>query len=316
MDFLRRLCSTVQQLSLSADALLLMAWGPARDSSCAFVRPSGSFSGRAPDRYISFLLPFRWSQFYIDDQLRVQLFPAVPLPSSSNLHLHVEREDEAAINALLERQGDRVEFLSIRNPSLQNVLSAAVVCTALTSLCITSEYTSGLREDQLSSVFAGLAQCTSLTELTLVVGNTPVWDMEPVQMVSLPQLRHLHLNTHCALHQIDSRPGQPANILTPSLTHLVLVIDLRHATALCRSINTQRFPHLTRCHLRCTQRWGRESSGWREANASLRARLGDVWCEKEEEVIRWRADRVWRRSIGLPDVGLPDEEDEKVQQHG
>ena len=48
-----------------------------------------------------------------------------------------------------------------------------------------------------------------------------------------------------------------------------------------------------------------EENEWSEAVDKLREQLGGVWCDRWDDVVRWRADRVWRRSAGLPDPPEP-----------
>ena len=93
-------------------------------------------------------------------------------------------------------------------------------------------------------------------------------------------------------------------MLTPNLTHVAFVLAKQQALAVSQFITTQyRPPQLSHCDVGLLSAEASEvtDNEWLEVRATLTERLGSVWCEKEDDVVRWRADRVWRRSVGLLD---------------
>ena len=143
-----------------------------------------------------------------------------------------------------------------------------------------------------------LRACPSLTELTVIGCQQKHWPMETVSIAVLPQLRYLQLHTHRLFSPMQ--PDQLTPLCSPSLSHLALVLAAGQPTWLLDLIDTQRLPHLTHCHVSCITPASQHTE-WTAARERLKARLGSVCCDKEKDVARWRADRVWRRSVGLSD---------------
>ena len=287
VDALRRLCSSVHQLSLSAHELLLMAWGSdtlydrvwETHSVSTFVLP-------APSNYLG--------------KHKVIATLAASLPSCTQLHVDHEQE-ASSVSKLLRRLNGPLAFLRGSTASLLQLPSAAISCTWLVSLCIFDRDSCNFCAEQLSAIFASLTTCPSLAELSVIARSRDAWpSSDIVYLCTLLQMRHLHFHIY---RRLDFNPVQsqlPWSILTPNLTHLALVVHHSQHTSLLDSIDSHRLQQLTHCHVSCVDP-RTERSEWAEARARLKERLGAVWCEKEEEVVRWRADRVWRRSVGLSD---------------
>jgi len=226
---------------------------------------------------------------------------ATSLPSLT--HLHVEHEQGASrLSTLLQRIGGRLTFLRGSTGSLLlQLTSAALSCTALESLCIIDRSECGCGLQQARDMLACLTACPSLTELTVIdYVRTGAWPDGTTLYPVLPQLRHLHVRTAQRVFGHRQPPELPFPVLTPNLARIALVLCSTQPVDMCESIDTQSLPHLTHCHIDCIDMWG-PSREWIKARERLKARLGAVWCETENEVARWRADRAWKRSVGLPD---------------
>ena len=282
---LRRLCSSAHQLSLSANELLLMAWGT--DALYSRVWKAHSVE--------SFVLPAP-SDYLINKLIIATL--ATSLPSCT--HLHVDNKQEASsVSTLLLHLGSRLSFLRCDSASLLQLPSAAISCIALVSLCIFDRHPCESRIQQVTDVFRCLTACASLVELTIIAcGAADVWPEGTAYYTPLPQLRHLHIHNQRGLCN-DQMVPRYAN-LTPSLIHLALVLIQGQPVSLFDWIDTQRLPLLTHLHVGYTTP-SLSNREWAAAVERLKVRMSAVWCEKEDDVARWRADRVWRRSLGLPD---------------
>ena len=202
---------------------------------------------------------------------------------------------------LRQRMGSRLSFLRCDTALLVPLASTTASCTALVSLCIDVRYVnSDCEEREMSAVFASLIVCPSLTELSITAcaqyprpGRAAI-----VHVNGLPRLRFLHIHVYSGARETYLRP--PWSILTPNLTHLALVLHQSQLTSLAASIDSQRLPQLTHCHVSCN-RLSTERTESIQARTRLKERLGAIWCDKEEYVVGWRADRVWRRSVVLLD---------------
>ena len=281
---LRRLCSTVLHLSLSANALPLMAWGTDRLGQRVWKTHSVQ----------SFVLP---TANYLTQELVVAALSAA-LPSCT--HLHIEHREEAStVSELLQRMGSRLAFLRGSTTSLYQLPSAVVACTALVSLYVSDHEACGLSAEQVGGIFRCLADCPTLTELSVVTRQKDCWPNDKVHFAYMPQLRFLHLRMHHRVLECTQSP-QLYPLLFPSIAHLALVLDPQQPVSLVRCIDKQRLPQLSHCHLHSIEPASDTAEG-REAREQLRARLGAAWCESEDNVVRWRVDRVWRRSVGLSD---------------
>ena len=107
-----------------------------------------------------------------------------------------------------------------------------------------------------------------------------------VLLASLPGLRYLHLRTDRA---VDIR--QLYTSFAASITYLVLVLPTAQAVPLMQLMQARPLPQLSLCHVGHSH-GSEDTSEWTEAKARLRERLGAVWCEKKDDILRWRADRV------------------------
>jgi len=97
-------------------------------------------------------------------------------------------------------------------------------------------------------------------------------------------------------------PGQHCIEPTPDITHLTLILDRSHAESLVQY--NQRpaaaTPHVL-SHRAVYEHREADNSAWSETRDRLKEQLCAVWCEQEDDVVRWRADLVWRTNVGLPD---------------
>ena len=241
LHVLRRLCSSVRQLSLSGDELLLMAWGG--DALHARVWTTHSVQ--------VFTVPC--SLNFLTTELVVTTL-AVALPSLQ--YLVVDHKQEASrVSALLQRLGSCLVFLRSCTVSLLQLPSAAASCTALESLCIFDYDACECDAEQISAIFSSLTACPSLTELNVTACPPCAWPRRDfVYLCALPQLRFLHIRVH--RNSGESGLRLPCSILIPNLTHLALVLGKSQLKSLLNAINTQRLPQLTRCHVS----WNRPSS--------------------------------------------------------
>ena len=159
----------------------------------------------------------------------------------------------------------------------------------------------GLHIWQLNNVFQAAASCATLEQLTVIAQERCAWAYRPVpvQLAMPNRLRYLHFRTH---RELDFPHLQHAEFDIPlpaTITHLALVIDEAQGKSLLHTIDTEHLPHLTHCHVNC--RHPTDNRGWQAAIQAVRQELGAERCEKEEDVMLWRADRVWQRSVDLPD---------------
>ena len=136
-------------------------------------------------------------------------------------------------------------------------------------------------------------------ELTVIGLPFYLWRSSPARQTTLARLRYLHVDgQHSYSSQRELQPPQPFDLRTPNIVHLALHTSFVMQTVpLLQSIDMQRCPLLTHCHIRHDPSADDET----QALFELRARLGNVWCISDNYVARWRADRVWRRSVKLPD---------------
>ena len=300
VDLLRRLCLSAQQLSLSAAELLLMAWGT--DSLYTRVWKAPSVQS------FTVLARAAPSGFFTNKLVRAAF--AASLPSVT--HLHVEGElDPLMMSSLMQKVGYRLVFLRSTTAALQQLPSSfATTCSALTSLCLLDSESCGLSVQVIDSVLACLVGCPTLTELSVIALNHSLWPGTAVHFFHLPQLRYLHIRTYRVLDYIDTLPEHHRySMLSPNITHLALVLDKTQHPSLFDAINLHRMPLLTHCHVSCINPSATSTSQeerlvqqkWAIATSELSVRFVDAWCEYEEDVVRWRADRVWRRSVELPD---------------
>ena len=280
VDVLRRLCSSVPQLSIPPHALLLTAGGADRSETSAWEAYNvQSFVRR---RYV----PGK-EDLFVSEQA-VSTFAAA-LPSCTHLHLEGVEEGE---QALLEQIGGHLTFLQCSIASPRDIRAMAVTCTALTSLCV--QLNTWSADIDIDILFNSLQACQSLTELTITIGDYSGSSREghaTVHFSPLPRLRYLHV----AL--MDGRGAQPRQLdamLTVNITHLVLVLNNQWQLqqSLFDSINRQRLPLLTHCHISSNR-------AWHESRDEIKERLGTAWCDKEGNVVCWRADKVWQSSVGL-----------------
>ena len=291
---LRRLCSSALELSLSTDELQLMAWGS---------KPLYDRVWKAHRVQSLFLPPQTWREYLSDDdQLNVTTL-AKALPSCTHLHLHAQ-QDPSDVHRLLRQFGRRLLFLHSPAATISQLPSADVQYTALTSLSLSDDGTHDWSGEGISDTLASLSSyCPQLNELTVVSRMLAPWRDVAVSLAPIPQLRYLHCHIESARIVVQGTLPQPfQTMLTPNLTHLSLTLDQSQAVPVLLFLNAQqRLPQLTRFHIRCSQSQPDWKQMWVEEKERLKSRLGAVWCEKEEEVVRWRADRVWRRSVGLAD---------------
>ena len=292
-DVLRRLCSSVQQLSLTTNELMLMVWGsdqPA-DSSSEAVWKAQSV------RSLVFPIGFRLGYL---GSARAMATVAAALPALT--HIDMSRERVAVdVSALLQLVCDRLAFLRCSMCQLTGFSSVAAACTALKSLCIIVD--SRLTEDEIGGAFASLNNCSSLQELSVIARRGVLFPFRTLCLASLPQLTYLHLHSDQVLRD-DVAQQLCSTLLTPNLRHLALVLAWWQAVSLVHTIDSQRLAQLTHVHLICIGPLQlKDSDRWSEGRDALRAKLGAAWCQKEDDVVRWRADRLWKRSVGLPDEG-------------
>ena len=285
IDILRGLCTSVQLLSLSPNALLLMAW----DTDTLYQRVWKTHSVQVFTVRCEVLA-------YLDSSLVIATL-AASLPSLTSLL--IEHDCEASsVNMLLKRLGSRLPFLHACTDSLFKLPAVIAWCTALVSLCIVDRHACQCNTEKITDMLKCLAQCPTLTELTVIACAQERWPVQPVYFHPIPQLRYLHIHMPRLLD--STRPELPWPTLTPNITHLALVLHASQVVSLLHSIDSQLLPQLTCIHVSCIHP-ASQSMEWSDARARLRARFGPVWCEQEEQVVRWRADRVWKRSNGLFD---------------
>ena len=212
------------------------------------------------------------------------------------MHMHLE-DMESRDCALLERVGGRLTYFSCTKAAPCHVSSIVNHGSALTSLYISLEMCDRnahmWRGDEISSVFECLQSCTALTELTVILDDCEGYTSArsppvTIQLTPLPRLQYLHIDSHIILAQ----PALLCVMLTPNLTHLVLLFSQYQLVSLSDSVARQRLPHLTHCHISCICPSSSLPKGWTDE---------EVWCKRADSVVRWRTDRVWRRNIGLPE---------------
>ena len=285
VDVLRRLCSSVLQLYLPPHALVMMA---GQGESVWKMQSVRSFVQRRL---------MHAEQEHLGSESVVATFDAA-LPSLT--HLHIEAANEAD-TALLKRIGSRLTSLLCSPASPCHIRAIGVACTALTSLCVHLS-TITWATDDISTAFQCVQSCTALTELTVILRDRGVKGV--VSTMPLPQLRYLHIDFEADRYAADRAAEQAEQLyimLTPGITHLLLTLRDWRPVPLSNSINLQRLPLLTHCHIRCKQSHDSRTTGWEKEGARLQQQLGAAWCEERDDVVRWRADRVWMRSIDLPD---------------
>ena len=298
---LRRLFSSVQQLSLTASELMLMTRGT--DS------PGGSSS--SDDAWIaqsvrSLVLPSR-SYWHLSTDRAVETLTAA-LPSVVMVNVQSER-DVAIVSALLRRVCNRLTFLRATTDQLLRFPSEAPSYSSLTSLFLVDIVywqSSRLSDDQICGIFASLTDCTVLRELTVITtvitcARTP-FPVRALFLAALPLLTYLHLRIDQPLTGNDVQQ-LCSTLLTPNLAHLALALHESQSVDTLQAIDAQlhQLPHLAHFFIGRIHSPTRLSGEWREERRRLSERLGDVWCEKEDDVLCWRADRLWRRSVGLSD---------------
>ena len=290
---LRRLCASVRQLALSQHELLLMAWGSVTHCMLLWTAPSVQ----------SFVMPPATPHDYISVPVARTLDLALP----SLMDLRVEFRQERKVFGWLPNVwtwiGDRLRFVRLTAASLNDLPRVGQFCTRLVSLVMFYDGQFGLGTYQLRDLFATAMKLAALTELT-VVGFERYWPAPGVQLVVPPHLRYLHLHLYRGMDQTG--PPNAPNVeldvvLSPNLNHLALVVDKLQGHSLLQSVNTQHLPLLVRCHIGCVHPTAVQNGGWLEAMQPVKQLLSNAWCEKEDDVVRWRADRVWKRSVGLPD---------------
>ena len=169
-------------------------------------------------------------------------------------------------------------------------------CNSLESL-IVSDKRRSMSLIQLRTVFDTAKRYETLTELTVDVPERCRWAAPTAQIETPPRLRYLHVRTHRIEEHVGVQHPEVGIKLPATLTHLALVLDMAQGQSLIQKIDAQRLPHLTHCHIGCANPMAIPNSGWRSAIHVVKEELGPVWCEKEEDVVRWRVDRVWRRSV-------------------
>ena len=297
-NVLRRLCSTVQQLSLMAHELTLMAW----DTDSPTV--SSSDSVRQTQSVRSLVLPYGSSWSHLNNDQAVATVVSA-LPSLTHLHAEYERKVDI-VGGLLQRVCNRLVFLSCTTAQLPRFPSVAATCTSLTSLCVVDTVDrryNRMTDGQLSDVFASLSNCTALRELTVITHTHTAFPIHTLFVAALPELTYLQVRTDDHLTHNDLQ--QLCNtLLTPNLTHLALAVHESYVLNTLRAMTAHpQLPQLTRCFVDSIRTIEQPNEVWLEAATSLRGelQLGAAWCEKEDDVVRWRADRVWKRSAGLPD---------------
>ena len=290
---LRPLCSSVVELSLSASELLLMARGNDPYSERMWTAHSVQ----------TFVLPEQAQAHYLDNDLVVTTL-STALPSCTHFRVEGRYVNPAEVAKLLQQPlGGRLTFFQCTAPIISGLPSLGASCSALASLTITDTESDELRGDKINNIYACLASCASLTELSVVNSGWAVQFDIPAYLIPLPQLEFLHVHAD----RIIVKDGQPLDsLLTPNLTHIALALresQLMPLTSLLQSISAfrqQRLPHLTHVYVDCNEEgYGKE---WRRAVRGLMEEPGAVWCEREDDVVRWRADRLWKRSVGLLDV--------------
>ena len=288
-NILRHLCSSVKHLSLSANQLLLMAW--AADPLFARVWKTHSVESYAI-----------CARDYLSKPLVVTTL-ATALPSCTHLSFD-HGQGASSMNALLWRLGGRLTFLRAPTASLLQLPSVAPILIALTSLSIVDSEVCGwsagadqqplrLPADQLpepSGIDCHCSQARCVARTSLCVPRIP-----PSAAALAPTFL-----PHAA--QNGTPPWPLYTILTPHITHLALVLGSPQPVSLLQSINFQTLPHLTHCHVNSIVPSMESNRSWDEARTHLSQELGNAWCEREDDVVRWRADRIWKRSVGLPDA--------------
>ena len=161
------------------------------------------------------------------------------------------------------------------------------------------ESLSTLTNVQMRSILAGLSSCPVLAELTVVVNRWPLFPILALPLASMPRLRGLHIRADSTLVWDDARPLAAAG---SAITHLALGLNRQMSAPLIQSISTQHLPHLSHCYVGHNYDWSIHhvhQEKWRDLRVSLEEQLGSVWCKYEDEVVCQRADRVWKRSVGL-----------------
>ena len=285
VDVLRRLCSSARHLSLSADALQLMAWGDG-----ASHLPDAAWKAQSVQSYV---VPRDVEPGYLSHELVVTTF-AVCFPSLQLFH--VESEPSAAMSALLQQLRGRLTFLRYCW-SIDQLPSVVLDCASLVSLHI-SERQRHWREDELTVMFDHLGKwCALLTELTVITPTPSAQAPRDVVYIrSLPsRLTYLHL--HLMHRPLREAPGELHVLPACNLTHLVValsaitsVLEMSQPRALLGAFTHARLPHLAYCHVARIPRELARGRGWDEDKRALKQALGEVWCDDVDDVLRWRAD--------------------------
>ena len=296
---LRRLCPSVQHLSLNVNELLLMAWGsdaPAVSSS------DGVWMAQSVR---SLVFPTLDSLSYLQNDRAVATITAA-LPSVTHLAIQCPRPC-ANVSALLQPIGSRLVFFSCATTQLLRFAPVGATLTALKSLRVIDSI--WRRDDQvtavqLSEAFTSLINCPALSELTVLATNKLTFPVRALFLAPLQQLTFFHIRTNQLLN--DDEMQQLCSTLlssTPNLTHLSLALHESQVVKLLQAIGVQlRLPQLTRCFIGriLTASTQRSSLVYRAERRKLKQQLGSAWCERPVDVMHWRADRVWQRSVGLP----------------
>ena len=230
VERLRAVCSTVKQLFLSADELLLMAYGADRseDRPGAEVWQSHSVE--------SYVVPYGPCN-YLNRKIGTAL--SASLPSLS--HLYVAACDDAdeyipgPPELCITELRNRLIYLWCDSVSLCAVPWTAFPCSSLVSLCICDVDEPRWDLRNVGGVVGCLGErCPQLAELAIINVQWPaaVW-ANIAQLISLPRLRFLQIETCSA---VGTR--QLFASMSPSLTHLALLLYRARAGPLlgaCRS---------------------------------------------------------------------------------
>ena len=122
---------------------------------------------------------------------------------------------------------------------------------------------------------------------------------------ALSQLTYLEVDNCLPLadwHYLLNSSSPP--IFAARLTHLVLRVRRWHqaAVALLLPSLPSMYPSLT--HLHIGELLGDFSLArhvkWEAAKRAVRAAVGAAWCDSAADVVAWREDVAWRRSVGVP----------------
>jgi len=179
----------------------------------------------------------------------------------------------------------------------------------------------GARYHKLYSVLksAPRMQQLSLSDHSVRTADShcAVHDFVTLGASSLPHLVHLDFIRGLSLADLTYllRPTPPFTYIylptspaafTAQLTHLALRVhwDDRGAAAALLPRLPSMYPALTHVHVGVQPQPNNEQldacAEWDAAVLSVRAAVGSAWCDSVDDVVAWRENVAWRRSVGMP----------------